>query len=254
VEIVGVVHPLGAGGGRAGTEELWTLRFRFEPWRNADGQIEEQQLFLELPKLTDEKLRELTALIKPYDVLRVRVRFPARPPDPEVVRVELMELIGTELADKDLNARARRLKKPVTIAHPVLGTLTLNRALDLYETTLDWNSQPIQLYLSRKGCEDEQALFELAERLWKGQKRWDKHVRDFAAQKLLELKNGLWLGEEEKEFTPRRFKQRMTLESIVVNPDGLFEFTYHDGNLFWGHVIQVSGNLSQGATHAGIAG
>jgi hypothetical protein len=46
----------------------------------------------------------------------------------------------------------------------------------------------------------------------------------------------------------------MTLESITVTPDGSFDFWHNDGDLFYGHSIQVSGNLSQGPTHADIPG
>ena len=43
-EIIGVVHPLGPGGGRGGQEALWTLRFSFEVWRRRGGEIEERPL------------------------------------------------------------------------------------------------------------------------------------------------------------------------------------------------------------------
>jgi hypothetical protein len=254
VEIVGIVHPLGAGGGRAGKETLWTLRFSFQVWRGPDGRIEEQRLSLQRPNLTDRALQEMMAQVKPYDILRLRVRFLPRPSDPKDSLAEVVELLGTESSDEDLNVRAALLKKPVTIAHPVLGTLTLNRAFDSYQTALDWKSHTIRLHLAREGCKDEEALFGLAATLWKGRREWDKQARDFAVKELLELKNGNWLGEDEKEFTPRRFKARMTLEEIAVSPNGHFEFYYNDGNLFWGHVIQVSGTLSQGPTYAGIAG
>ena len=40
----------------------------------------------------------------------------------------------------------------------------------------------------------------------------------------------------------------MTIESVTVYSDGEFEFWHSDGDLFWGHSIQVSGNLSDGLT------
>jgi hypothetical protein len=255
VEIVGIVHPLGAGGGRGGQETLWTLRFSFQPWRGADGRIDERRLRVEQPNLSDEKLQDMMALIKPYDILRVRLRVTeAKQADADAVHGDLVELLGKESSDSDLSARAEQLKQPVTVAHPFFGTFTLNRALNWYETEVEWKSQTVRLHLSRDECEDEEALFAMAESLCKAQKKWDQRIRNFAVGELLELKNGLWLGDDEKKFTPRRFKERMRLESISVDPDGSFEFTFDDGNLFWGHVIQVSGTLSEGPTHAGIAG
>ncbi len=52
------------------------------------------------------------------------------------------------------------------------------------------------------------------------------------AVKLLELKNGTWLGDDESEFTAEQFIATMTLTSISVDSDGEFEFWYDDGDLF----------------------
>lgn len=248
VEVVGVVHPIGAGGGCLGGETLWTMRFRFAAWRPAGGPIDERTLKIEQPGLPREQLDAATAGIKPYQMLRVRLRFTT---DPLVA--ELVEQLGPDKSDKELAAVARKLKKPVTVAHPTLGTLTLDRRFDLWLAHPDWLGRPAELCLPRSAT-DEPALFDAAARLWTAQKKWDARVRACAAEKLLELKNGLWLGETEKPFTARRFKERMVLEGVRLDPDGSFEFTYADGNLFWGHAIQVWGSLSGGPTDAGIAG
>ena len=73
-------------------------------------------------------------------------------------------------------------------------------------------------------------------------------------QELLPLKNENWLDEDEAELSPDEFKDRMTLESITVYPSGSFDFWHNDGDLFWGHSIQISGNLSDGPKHADIPG
>jgi hypothetical protein len=73
-------------------------------------------------------------------------------------------------------------------------------------------------------------------------------------QALLPLKNESWLAEGEVDVTADQFKGRMALESITVHPDGSFEFWHNDGDLFWGHSIQISGCLSKGPTGADIPG
>jgi hypothetical protein len=216
--------------------------------------MDERKLTITKPGLSDQELRAMTALIKPYDILRVRLRLADEEVDAAAVHAELAEVIGKERSDKDLEARAAQLRKPVSVTHPFFGTLTLNRAVDRYETAFAWNGQSIRLHLRRKDCKNEDALFQSAQSLWKGQKKWERRIRDFAVQELLPKKNDLWLGEDEKEFTARRFKERMALALIMVEPDGSFEFTYQDGNLFWGHVILVGGTLTDGPTYAEIAG
>ena len=90
--------------------------------------------------------------------------------------------------------------------------------------------------------------------IWKQQKAWEEKARSLAVRELLPLKNDLWLGEREKEFSPLRFRKRMTLKSVSIDRKGELEFTFADGNLFWGHVIQVGGSVKKGLTYADIAG
>jgi len=66
----------------------------------------------------------------------------------------------------------------------------------------------------------------------------------------LPLKNDNWLGDGETEVNAKQYKARMKLEEITVTPRGSFDFWHHDGGLFWGHSIQVSGNLTKGPTDA----
>ena len=46
----------------------------------------------------------------------------------------------------------------------------------------------------------------------------------------------------------------MKLESISVRNNGSFDFWHNDGDLFWGHSIQISGNLTDGPKRADIPG
>jgi hypothetical protein len=39
----------------------------------------------------------------------------------------------------------------------------------------------------------------------------------------------------------------MTLEAITVYPEGSFDFWYNDSDLFWGHSIQIGGDLTEDA-------
>src|SRR5262249_25964407 len=101
---------------------------------------------------------------------------------------------------------------------------------------------------------DVPAALQTAHALWQASHRWNARIRDYAAQKLLPLKNDVWLDDEEDELTADQFQEKMTLKGITVYPDGAFEFWHDDGDLFWGHSILVSGNLTEGPTDANIPG
>lgn len=254
VEVVGVVYPPGAGGGRNGTDEAWTLDFVLRPWRLPNGELDEGELVVLQPGLTEEALEAAMDGIDSYEILRLRVYLAPAPPEAESRRAELVEVLGRETADVELMRRAVELQQPVTVEDAFFGTVTFDRALNGWEKQVEWNGTTVHLYLSPGEDGDLQALLRLAEALWEDAAGWERRLREFAVEELIELKNDTWLDENEEEVTPEQFYARMTLESIALEPGGGFEFTYADGDLFWGHVIQVSGTLTEGPTDAGIAG
>jgi hypothetical protein len=93
-----------------------------------------------------------------------------------------------------------------------------------------------------------------AHALWDAQESWNQQILEYAVQEMLSMKNGTWLDEDETELTADQFKARMTLEAITIYPDGSFEFWHDDGDLFWGHSIQVAGDILNGLKDAGIHG
>jgi hypothetical protein len=73
-------------------------------------------------------------------------------------------------------------------------------------------------------------------------------------KELLSLKNEAWREEGESPLAAADFIKRMKLESISVLTNGDIEFWHDDGDLFWGHAIEVSGNLKKGLTRAVLQG
>src|SRR5262249_31987940 len=147
---------------------------------------------------------------------------------------------------------AEELQKPVTFEDPILGTFTLDRRVDWFIAQVVWAGESISLNLSESA--EAQAALKTAHALWENQSEWNRRVRDYAIAKLLPLKNDTWLDEDEAELTPDEFNERMMLESITVNANGSFDFWHNDGDLFWGHSIQISGSLSEGLKRADIPG
>lgn len=42
--------------------------------------------------------------------------------------------------------------------------------------------------------------------------------------------------------------------NFEIKPDGQFEFWHNDGDMFYGHSIQISGSLKEGLTDSDIPG
>ena len=60
--------------------------------------------------------------------------------------------------------------------------------------------------------------------------------------------------EEVEEITEEDFARRMILSEVCISTEGDFDICYDDDDMFWGHVIIVSGNIRDGISGATIAG
>jgi hypothetical protein len=134
------------------------------------------------------------------------------------------------------------------------GTLVLVPAMNSYAGTASWQDTVIDLHCSLDDTESLQQVLPVAHALWQDQSAWQDKLHTGAIARLLELKNSTWLEEDEQPLSAADFAARITLLSVTVYAGGGFEFLYHDGDLFWGHVIEVSGSLENGVMHADILG
>jgi hypothetical protein len=239
IEISGVVGASGAGGGKSQVETSWLFSADFSAWKSADGQVQQREMQL-LRQVSHDELKTLMDLFHAYDVLRLRARI--------IVDSEkccaLVETVLGKNSDNELEEIAAQLQKPVTLNVPELGTLTLDRRVNWFSGDIPWRSAHVQLNLDMNDAQSANDLTAMAQTIWKNQNAWEGRTKEYAAVRLLPLKNESWLDEDEDEVTARVFCERMVLESVTVHAADL-EFYFRDGDLFWGHTILVS------ATHDG---
>jgi len=246
VVVSGVVYPPGAAGAHTPPSAEWTLRFALRPWRQPDGVLDERELSIS-QTMSQERLRECMRRLESYDVVRARVKFGGE------LQATLIELVEPE-SDEELERRASELQEPITTEIEFFGTLTFDRRVSWWETEQSWVGSPMRLSIEAAEDGDVACVAKTAAALWRDQSEWDERLRAKAVEELLTLKNENWLGDDEAEVSPAEFKRRMKLEAVTVAPDGEIEFWFEDGGLFLGHSIQISANLVDGPTDAGIAG
>lgn len=249
-EVLGVVAPSGAAGCRAGGTDLWSLLFGFEAWRFLGEELRTGKLRIS-KDVTDEELAKYRRQIKAYDVVRIRARVGESAFGGH--QAILVEFLGADASDHELKQFSEKLQEPETFEDAVFGTCTLNRDVDWFTANVVWDGQEIILNLDNSEEDVEEAV-NVAHTLWQDQGGWSRRIRAFAVQELLPMKNEGWLDDGEDELTPDEFLARMTLESLHVHADGSFDFWHDDGDLFWGHAIEISGNLEDGPTRADIPG
>jgi hypothetical protein len=250
-DVIGLVDARGQGGW---PEEgnRWMLSFTFHSWKIPPGAMKTRPLSVSATT-SRQQFDSLWERVHSYSVVRIR----ARVVEDSVIgtpQAELLDFLGPDSSDAELSQAAVDLQKPVVQHDHELGRFTLDRRLNWYTAETEWNGDVIALNVRPDDSGTIDAALQVARALWKNQKQWGKRIGDYAVQELLPLKNENWLEEGEAELTADQFKARMTLESVTVEPDGSFDFWHNDGDLSWGHSIQISGSLSEGLTRADIPG
>ena len=247
--ILAVTGANGFGGGKTHGDELWTASIGLTAWMEEDSPDIHKGEFV-LSTVGDEQLLEILRRRAPRDFI---LKFKGRVSE-DGQRLLLLDLPEPAF-DPDLKAILEEQKKPVTFWEEGLGTFTLNRQVDWFETEVDWLGGPISLVFD--AGEDRAEVLQRARTLLAGAADWDKRIRAYAADDLLASAND-WAeqmeDEEPQEITREQFMERMELESIEIRADGSFEFWFADGDMFYGHSIHVSGDMEHGPDDASMEG
>jgi hypothetical protein len=252
VEVSGVVSHAGVNGGMIGRQRLWTVRFSLAAWRIAGGEIRSNALAV-TRSATEDELRALQASVAALAVVRIRARVAADQKSGGW-RALLEEVLGPDDGDLALKGFAEQLNAPVRYQDSFFGIMTLDRRVGWYSVECSWNGCPAKLMVPTEDAGSPADGLLTARRLWDDQAHWDQRVKDCALLRLLPLKNERWSDTQELPLSASEFRGRMRLESVTAHPDGLFDFWFNDGDLFSGHAICISGDLTNGPTTADICG
>ena len=149
-------------------------------------------------------------------------------------------------------------RRPVVVTDEVLGELTLDKDLDMFEGEVLWCGEQICLSLEVDTADED--TWADARRAMKvmlaDQERWDRDMRAFAARELTELACE-WresADEEVPEITEESFAQRIELRTIAMDADGSFSAYFDDDDMFFGHCVTAYGTLTDGVTAANMEG
>lgn len=258
LEIQAAVGANGFTAGRGGKEKLWWASVELTAWKEEGGEMHRENR--SLSTLADDRLlKHLRDTVKSDSLIRCRVR-PAK-------NGKYLYMTGPaqEGDDPELQMILQEQLRDVIMDVEGLGRFVLERTVGWFETKKDWLGTEINLTFDQDEEEVMESAIETARTLMDEQKGWDRRIREYAADQLLELANE-WAEstaeEEETEFSGEdgqlvsreQFMERMELESIQAGEGGDFEFWFYDGDMFYGHSIHVTGNVEDGPDWAGMEG
>lgn len=249
--IYGVVDASGPGASQIPPATSWSWSLCLIAWRIPGQPIHDSHL--EVSKLvSDEELNALQEAISAESLIAFEAKLCEHSPFGDA-RAQLLRVLDRPVDDA-LEAILRQSCDPIEMTDPVIGKLVFNRSAKCFETQSQWLGEPIDISVYPDDNGVATNALQTAQTLFSAMEAWADRVSQYAVAELLEIKNDNWLDEDEEPISGEEFIDQMQLASIVVYSDGTFDFCHDDGDLFWGHVIQVSGSISDGPSSADIVG
>lgn len=159
-------------------------------------------------------------------------------------RYMLLSSVREKKPCKELKRLAEEYAKPVSVKSS-MGELVLNREMSMFEGTFTWQGGRLMVFLETDENEGNTADNALAafETFSRDMENWDLRMKHFAAGELMELAND-WLADldsEDKpeEITDEYFVRVIEMRELSFESNGCITAYYSDGDLFWGHSIEI---------------
>jgi uncharacterized protein (TIGR03067 family) len=140
------------------------------------------------------------------------------------------------------------------IEDPVLGRLAWDDNLSWYQGELRHEERVVSITVEPDEQGEPATALARARGVAARLPEYIQLARRYAVESLLELKNDAWREDDEPELTPEQFAARISLQSVVVHGDGALTLYHDDGDLFWGHSIQVCLDAQDRCTGTDIPG
>ena len=147
-------------------------------------------------------------------------------------------------------------KAAIIIEEPDLGKFTLDKNLKAFISQMDWLNPKKQINVSLnidensrlKALEKVGGFFNTLEKVVANKKEWDKKLKIYAAENLIDLANELRKNLKGMfkfiKIWKWRFIGKIELINLDINPNGEFIATFDDKKLFVGHKIIINGNIN----------
>jgi hypothetical protein len=139
------------------------------------------------------------------------------------------------------NEKYKEKKKPIvknrTVVLPTIGELDYDESLEWYGAKYSDGSTLFDININHTSPKKLETVFEYADKQIHCQ--FYKRIILEMEDEMVKLKNEDWLGETEESITIEDFRERISINSIVFYDDCSSAIYCNDGDLFWGHTIQI---------------
>jgi hypothetical protein len=140
------------------------------------------------------------------------------------------------------------------ITDQTIGTLHFDERLQWFSIEHPGGTQLASLRIRTDDRERANTLLDVARALLSDLDSTDRHCKQFAADRLLDLKNHEWRESGEGIIPASRFIASISLESFSIDPQGAITAYYQDGGMFGGHAIVIELGVDLTPIDAELAG
>ena len=207
---------------------------------------------VEWPITTEDINKNFIYNIEKYHIYHLKVK------ELEPSNFLLVDVLERDLENQLLKETLKECeqKAAIVIEEPDLGKFTLDKNLKAFISQMDWLNPKKQINVSLnigensriKALEKVGAFFNTLEKLVANKKDWDKKLKIYAAENLIDLANELRKNLKGMfkfiKIWKWRFIGKIELINLDINPNGEFIATFDDKKLFVGHKIIINGNIN----------
>ena len=190
--------------------------------------------------------------IEKYHIYRLKVK------EADTDNFLLIDVLERDIENEILKKTLKECeqKAAIVIEEPDLGKFVLDKSSKAFLSKIDWLNSKKQIDISLnigentriKALEKVGAFFITLEKLVNNKKDWDKKLKIYAAEDLVDLANELRKNTKGIfnfiKIWKWRFIQRIALIHLDINPNWEFVATFDDGKLFVGNKIILNGNVN----------
>ena len=169
----------------------------------------------------------------------------------------VVKILEENVQNEKLLELKEYLSKPIVIDTPY-GQFELDRSMSWFEGEIELGRFVITAFLETDEENGEtaddalQVFLKTAENF----EEFDKKNKEFAADNLFE--NAIeWQESDEdehEELTKEKFMELMEISEMTFSPSGCITLYYNDGDMFWGHSIEITIEDDGTYSDANIAG
>jgi len=131
--------------------------------------------------------------------------------------------------------------------------LVYDKEIECFDGTLEFAGNKYDITLSDFEAREENQATTLANKIGEWIEQHWQQVKDYAALKLVPLKNESWLFEGEQPISESQLLDTIQLDGINAFPEGNFEIYFDDHELFGNNIIVVDVSSSFEITNAYVA-